>query len=83
MVFKRFYCTIRIPMFILTQCGIYIFTILFIQAIFTLIISLYKTISIKYYFQQNITFFDSIAHGFFNIPKWSKTLLTIAITNSN
>ena len=55
------------PCYILTQCGIYLSTFLFVQATLTLIIKLYKTISIKYNLKQNITVFNSIAHGFFNI----------------
>ena len=50
-----------------TQCGIYFSTFLFIQATITLIIKLYKTISIKYNLKHNITLLSSIAHGFFNI----------------
>ena len=56
------------PCYILTQCGIYFSPFLFIKAIITLIIKLYKTISIKYNLQQNITIFSSLAHGLFNIP---------------
>ena len=33
----------------------------------TLIVKIYKTISIKYNLKQNITILNSIAHGFFNI----------------
>ena len=40
---------------------------LFIQALLTLLVKVYKTISIKYNLEQNITIFSSIAHGFFNI----------------
>ena len=53
--------------YILTQCGIYFSTFLFIQATITLIVKLYKTISIKYNLKQNITIISSKAHGFFNI----------------
>ena len=56
------------PCYILTQCGIYFSTFLFVQATLTLIVKLYKTISIKYNLKNNITLFSSIAHGFFNIP---------------
>ena len=42
-------------------------TFLFVQATLTLIIKLYKAISIKYHNKHNITLFSSIAHGFFNI----------------
>ena len=42
-------------------------TFLFVQATLTLIVKLYKTISIKYKLEENITLFNSIAHGFFNI----------------
>ena len=55
------------PCYILTQCGIYFSTFLFVQATLTLIIKLYKTISIKYNLKSNITNFSSIAHGFLNI----------------
>ena len=55
------------PCYILTQCGIYFSTFLFVQATLTLIVKLYKTISIKYNLKNNITLFSSIAHGFFNI----------------
>ena len=53
--------------YILTQCGIYFSTFLFVQATLKLIVKLYKTVSIKYNLKQNITIFSSIAHGFFNI----------------
>ena len=55
------------PCYILTQCGIYFSTFLFVQATLTLIVKLYKTISIKYNLKNNITLFSSIAHGFFNV----------------
>ena len=55
------------PCYILTQCGIYFSTFLFIQAFLTLLIKVYKTISINYNLEQNITIFSSIAHVFFNI----------------
>ena len=44
-----------------------LFYIFFVQATLTLIVKLYKTISIKYSLKNNITLFSSIAHGFFNI----------------
>ena len=56
------------PCYILTQCGINFSTFLFVQATITLIVKLYKTISIKYNLKNKITFYSSIAHGFFNIP---------------
>ena len=55
------------PCYILTQCGIYISTFLFVQATLTLIVNLYKTISFEYNLKNNTTLFSSIAHGFFNI----------------
>ena len=55
------------PCYILTQCGIYFSTYLFLQTMLTLIVKLYKTISIKYNLKQNITILNSIAHGFLNI----------------
>ena len=56
------------PCNILTQCGIYFSTILFVQATLTLIVKLYKTISNKYNLKNNNTLCSSIAYGFFNIP---------------
>ena len=55
------------PCYILTQCCICFSTFLFVQATLTLIVKLYKTISIKDILKNNITLFSSIAHGFFNI----------------
>ena len=55
------------PCYILTQCGIYFSTHLFVQTMLTLLVELYKTISIKYNLKQNITIIGSIAHGFLNI----------------
>ena len=55
------------PCDVLTQCGKYFSAFLLVQATITLIIKLYKTISIKYNLKNNITLFSSIAHGFFNI----------------
>ena len=55
------------PCYILTQCGIYFSTFLFVQATITLLAKLYKTIYIKYNLKDNITLFSSIAHGFFNV----------------
>ena len=55
------------PCYILTQCGIYFSTFLFVQVTLTLIVKLYKTISIKYNLKNDITIFSSIAHGFFNV----------------
>ena len=53
------------PCYILTQCGKYFSTFLFVQATLTLIVKLYKTISIKYNLKDKFTLFSSIAHGFF------------------
>ena len=55
------------PCYILTQCGIYFSTYLFLQTLLTLMVKLYKTISIKYNPKQNITILGIIAHGFLNI----------------
>ena len=62
-----FFALFGYPCYILIHCGIYFSTFLFIQATLTLIVKLYKTISIKYNLKNNITLFSSIAHGFFNI----------------
>ena len=73
------------PCYILTQCGIYFSTFLFIQAPLTLIVKLYKTISIKYNLKHNITIFSSIAHDFFNIltPDMVNDLTKTLITKPN
>ena len=55
------------PCYILTQCGIYISTCLFIQTMLPIIAKHYKTISIKYDPKQIFTVLSSIAHGFLNI----------------
>ena len=55
------------PCYVLTQCGIYFSTFLFIREILTFLLKFYRTISIKYNLQSNISILSSIAHGFFNI----------------
>ena len=55
------------PCYLLTQGGIYFSTVLCVQAIITLLVKLYKTISIKYNPKNIITLFSSIAHGFLNV----------------
>ena len=63
------------PCYIPTQCGIYFSSFLFVQATITLIIKLYKTISVKYNLKLNITLLSSIDMGFstFLLQKWSMT----------
>ena len=53
------------PGYILTQGGIYFSTLLFIREVLTFLVSFYRTISIKYNLQSNISVLSSIAHGFF------------------
>ena len=55
------------PCYVLTQCGIYFSTFLFIREILTFLLNFYRTISIKNILQSNISILSSIAHGFFNI----------------
>ena len=55
------------PFYILTQCGIYFSTFPLKQTILTLIVKLYKTISLKHNLKHNITILSSFAHGFCNI----------------
>ena len=71
------------PCYILTQCGIYFATFLFVQATITLISKLYKTISIKYHLKHNIILFTSIALGFstFSLQKWSMTSMILKTEN--
>ena len=70
------------PCYVLTQCGIYFSTFLFIQATLTLIVKLYETISIKYNLKNNITLAlyqmvssTSLQH------KWSMTLMMLKTKN--
>ena len=55
------------PCYVLTQCGIYFSTFLFIREVLTFLLKFYRTISIKNNLQSNISILSSIAHGFFNI----------------
>ena len=52
------------PCYILTQCGIYFSTFLFIGDVLTFLLRFYRTISIKYNLQSNISFLSSVALGF-------------------
>ena len=44
------------PCYILTQCGIYFFTFLFIREVLTFLLRFYRTISMKYSLQSNISY---------------------------
>ena len=55
------------PCYVLTQCGIYFSTFLFIREVLTFLLKFYRTISIKYNLQSNFSILSSIAQGFFNI----------------
>ena len=55
------------PCYILTQCGIYFSTVLFIRVVLSFLLNFYRTISIKYNLQSNISVLSSIAHRFFAI----------------
>ena len=55
------------PCYILTQCGIYFSTFLFIREVLTFLLGFYRTIRIKYNLRSNISILSSTAHGFFNI----------------
>ena len=46
---------------------VYTSTFFFVQATLTLIVTLYKTISIEYNLKNTITLFSFIAHGFFHV----------------
>ena len=71
------------PCYFLTQCGLYFSTFFFIQATLTLLVKLYKTISIEYNLKQNITLFSSIAmvSSTFLQHKWSMTFMMLQIKN--
>ena len=53
--------------YVLTQCGIYFSTFLFIREVLIFLLKFYRTISIKYNLQSNISNLSSIAHGFLKI----------------
>ena len=55
------------PCYILTQCGIYFSTFLFLQTVFSFLLKFLKSISMKYKLHENITFLASFAYGFLNI----------------
>ena len=55
------------PCYILTQCGIYFSTFLFIRETLTFLLRFYRTISINCNLQSNVSILSSRAHGFFNI----------------
>ena len=55
------------PCYVLTQGGIQFSTFLFIRELSTILLKFYRTVSIKYNLQSNISILSSIAHGFLNI----------------
>ena len=55
------------PCYILTQCGIYFSTFLFIRETLTFLLRFYRTISINYNLQSNVSILSSRSHGFFKI----------------
>ena len=52
------------PCYVLTQCGIYFSIFLFVREVLTFLLKFYRTISIKYNLQSNISILSSIAYGF-------------------
>ena len=55
------------PCYVLTQCGIYFSTFRLIREVLIFLLKFFRTISIKYNVQSNISILSSIAHGFLNI----------------
>ena len=55
------------PWYVLTQCGNYFSTFHFVREVLIFLLKIYRTISIKYNLQSNISILSSIAHGFLNI----------------
>ena len=53
------------PCYILTHCGIYFSTFPFIREVLIFLLKFYRTISIKYNLQSNISILSSKAHEFF------------------
>ena len=64
---QAFFSFFGYPCYVLTQCGIYFSTFLFIREVLTFLLKFYTTIGIKYNLQSNISILSSIAHGFVNI----------------
>ena len=52
------------PSYILTQCGIYFSTFLFLQTVFSFLLKFLRSLSMKYKLHENITFLASFAYGF-------------------
>ena len=59
----------------------YFSTILFIREVLTFLLKFYRTISIKYKLQSNISILNSIAHGFFSID--TSEMITDLIIQEN
>ena len=55
------------PCYVLTQCGNYFSTFLFVREVLIFLLKFYRTISIKYNLQSNISILSSIVDGFCNI----------------
>ena len=55
------------PCYVSTQFGVYFSTFFFIREVLTFLLKFYRTISIKYNLQSNISILSSICHGFFII----------------
>ena len=53
--------------YVLTQCGIYFSTFLFLREVLTFLLKFYRTVGIKYNLQSKISILSSIAYGFLNI----------------
>ena len=63
---QAFFYFFGYPCYVSTQCGICFSTFLFIREVLTFPLKLYRTISIKYNLQSNISLLSSIAQGFLN-----------------
>ena len=55
------------PTYIITQCGIYFSTILFLQFVFKTITSIYKTFNAKKLLNGQISLLAALSHGFLGI----------------
>ena len=71
------------PCYILTQCGIYFSTFLFVQATLTLIVKLYKTISIEFILKNKITLFSSKARGFLMFLQHELSMTSMRLKTKN
>ena len=69
------------PTYIITQCGVYFSTALFIQFVFKTITSFYKTFNAKKLLKGQITLWSALSHGFLGTA--SKSMISAIESESD